>query len=295
MKTKIITAILIVVVLLGLFVIPEPWGTYIFAGFFGFLALIATWEIYRVSHQEKLDVFSIITSYLNVLAILGIGIINLFSSNIHFYLLFSPLIIYGLTMVFDKKSNHQLAAIVLTNSLYVGLGFTSLILLRNQGLYLVIYLFLVGMVSDSCAQLGGMLLGRHKLIPAISPKKTIEGAVVGTFMGTLLGALFAIYLGAMTKGDNYLTRIINPQHYDNIFSPYFNNVTLEVILIIITSLLASIVGQIGDLVASKIKRTYEVKDFSQILPGHGGILDRFDSLIFIGIFLVIIVQIGLML
>ena len=109
-----------------------------------------------------------------------------------------------------------------------------------------------------------MFIGKHKLAPDISPKKTIEGAVGGTIMGTIVATLF--YVTVISK-----------------------SVPL-VFVILITALLTG-VGQIGDLAFSAIKRYYGQKDFSELIPGHGGILDRFDSLVFVVLAFVLVLGI----
>jgi hypothetical protein len=116
-------------------------------------------------------------------------------------------------------------------------------------------------VTDSFALFTGMLVGKHKLAPEISPKKTIEGAVGGALMGTFVATAY------------YVT-VINP--------------AVSLVLLILATLLLSVVGQIGDLAFSSIKRYYGKKDFSDLIPGHGGILDRFDSVVFVAMAFVIL-------
>ena len=111
-------------------------------------------------------------------------------------------------------------------------------------------------VCDSFALFGGMLFGKHKLAPAISPKKTTEGAVCGQIFGTLMGVL--IYF----------------------LSPLYFTVTIPLWVCIVTAFIASAMGQLGDLAESLIKRMINVKDLSNLIPGHGGMLDRADSLLF---------------
>ena len=108
------------------------------------------------------------------------------------------------------------------------------------------------MVTDIFAMLGGKYFGKHKMCPKLSPKKTWEGAISGTLCGSVVGIVF--------------------------YSLLVGNLTFRVVII---TILLSIVGQMGDLVMSKIKRENEIKDFSNIMPGHGGILDRIDSIIFV--------------
>lgn len=133
---------------------------------------------------------------------------------------------------------------------YVSLGFSHLLLLRNLkgGFWLVLYVFVVVWATDTGAYFGGLKFGRHKLAPAVSPNKTWEG-----FVGGLLVSLMAA--GVLLT-------------YTDI--PYSRT------LIWLTPLV-SIAGQVGDLFESSLKRSGEIKDSGNVLPGHGGILDRFDS------------------
>ena len=108
------------------------------------------------------------------------------------------------------------------------------------------------MVTDIFAMLTGNYLGKHKMCPKLSPKKTWEGSLGGLIGGSVVGLIF--------------------------YTIFINNLTIKVIVI---TIVLSIVGQMGDLVMSKIKRENEIKDFSNLIPGHGGILDRIDSIIFV--------------
>lgn len=136
--------------------------------------------------------------------------------------------------------------------IYIGWSLSHLVLLRtlDNGIYLVIYLFVVIWSTDTGAYFAGRLWGKNKLAPVISPKKTKEGAA-GGILTSLLAAL--IY---------------------NWFFPIF-----QLPLLLLSSFLISIFGQIGDLVESAFKRIAGIKDSGKIIPGHGGILDRFDSTI----------------
>ena len=111
-------------------------------------------------------------------------------------------------------------------------------------------------MTDTFALFGGKLFGKHKLCPNISPKKTIEGSIVGLIFGTIIPVIFLS-----------LTCTLN----------------INLFYLIVITLFLSIIGQLGDLFFSSIKRSFCVKDFSNLIPGHGGILDRLDSLIFINI------------
>lgn len=154
----------------------------------------------------------------------------------------------------SKRYNLNDALFLVGSTLFVGLSFNLLILLRNFNLEYVIYLFLIATITDTFAYITGRYVGKNKLAPLISPKKTIEGLIGGTIMGVVAGTL-------------YYSTIIDPV------------IDIGIIIFVTTSL--SLIGQLGDLVFSSVKRYYGVKDFSNLIPGHGGILDRLDSIIFI--------------
>jgi phosphatidate cytidylyltransferase len=149
---------------------------------------------------------------------------------------------------YDSTSGIYLFGIVL----FLGIVLNQVIVLYLQGILLLLYPLLVGCVTDIFALLGGRLIGKHKFTK-ISPNKTIEGCLVGAVFAVIIGTTF------------YVTLI----NADNVFG------------IVILSLVLSIVNQIGDLFFSLIKRENEVKDFSNLIPGHGGIIDRIDGLTFV--------------
>lgn len=147
---------------------------------------------------------------------------------------------------------------------FLGSSFHLFLLVRNISLSLILYLLLISIMTDTYAYFTGMLIGKHKLLETISPKKTIEGFIGGTFFGTIIPAYF-YYI------------VINPN--------------ISIIRILVVTFFLSIVGQFGDLSFSAIKRHFGKKDFSNIMPGHGGILDRFDSIIFIVLSFMFFIQI----
>ena len=126
------------------------------------------------------------------------------------------------------------------------------------------YLVLIAVFTDTFAMVIGCLIGKHKLIPDVSPKKSVEGSIAGSLVATSVASIF----------------------YYNIIGSNIN-----IIVLIIMTLILSILGQLGDLFFSKIKRENNIKDYSNIMPGHGGILDRLDSLSFIILGYIIIIQV----
>lgn len=158
---------------------------------------------------------------------------------------------------FPKYSAHQVMAAYF--SLVYAPVMLSFVFLTRQfehGIYLVWMIFINSWISDTCAYLVGVMIGRHKLAPVLSPKKSIEGSIGGIVGSALVGALFGHYLDSVLGADQF------------------------VFLLFLVGGVGSVISQIGDLAASAIKRNYEIKDYGKLIPGHGGIMDRFDSVIF---------------
>lgn len=163
-------------------------------------------------------------------------------------------------MVFSEKYSITDISITVMGFVYTGVMFGFLILLEGVqgGIYLVYSVFVISWVCDTMAYYTGRAFGKHKLIERVSPKKTIEGAV-GGLVG---GALGAFVLGYVVL-------------------PYTG---IEPWKLLIMGFFGAMFGQIGDLAASSIKRYAEEKDYPKLIPGHGGILDRFDSILFVALF-----------
>lgn len=132
-------------------------------------------------------------------------------------------------------------------------------LTRNlpKGIFFIWLIFICSWISDTCAYCVGMLFGKHKLSPILSPKKSIEGAVGGVLGAAIIGGIYVYCLG---------------NHIMKISCPFLIGFFICAV--------GSVISQIGDLAASAIKRDYAIKDYGRLIPGHGGILDRFDSVIF---------------
>lgn len=136
----------------------------------------------------------------------------------------------------------------------VGLGFNMMISIFNYNKSLFLYLVSITISTDVFAYFSGMMIGKHKLTKKISPNKSWEGSIIGSIMGTFIATMFYINF----VGNN-----------------------TDIMRLILITLLLSIIGQLGDLFFSAIKREYKIKDYSNLIPGHGGVLDRFDSIIFV--------------
>jgi phosphatidate cytidylyltransferase len=145
------------------------------------------------------------------------------------------------------------------------------------------------MLTDIFAYLFGSKFGKHKMIPYISPNKSWEGAIAGTVVATIIGSAYALFYGKVFIAGTSLGDFFNAEGYitllENFSAVGDQPIWVQALIIVPMTLLGSIFAQIGDLVASRLKRTYGIKDFGNILPGHGGVLDRFDSTLFVAIFL----------
>lgn len=157
----------------------------------------------------------------------------------------------ALSLFYQKNEYTATDALVLIGSIILlGTSFNTMILVRNLSLWKFCSLILIFILTDTFALVCGKVFGKHKLIPHVSPNKTWEGSIGGSIIATIGVSIFYHYL-------------VSP-------------VTWKIVLGI---LVLSIIGQIGDLIFSKIKRENDIKDFSNLIPGHGGILDRLDSTI----------------
>ena len=159
---------------------------------------------------------------------------------------------------YPKYETNQVMA-TLFGVIYVSmmLSYIYQIRLMDNGLWIVWLVFIGSWISDTADYCVGMLIGKHKLAPVVSPKKSIEGSVGGIIGSALVGAIYALAIQSKLKMD---------------FNP--------ILAFAIIGAASSVISQIGDLAASAIKRKHDFKDYGTLIPGHGGILDRFDSVLF---------------
>lgn len=254
MKQRIITG----VIAAALFIPFVIYGGTPFALVISAIAVIGFYEILKM---KGISIFSV-PGILGTLALLILVVPDEWSIKVLELLQYESklMVVYGIAallliyiVLVKNKMTFDEVGFILLGAIYVGLGFHYFIETRFIGLEFVVFVLLVVWTTDSGAYFVGRKLGKNKLWPEISPKKTIEGSIGGIVIAVIFAiAMQLIYPFASSWGQ-----------------------------LIVVTIIASIVGQMGDLVESAIKRHYGVKDSGTILPGHGGILDRFDSLLFV--------------
>ncbi len=263
MKTRILTAI----VAIALFVPVCIFSDYIiFPIAISILCAVGVFEITKCLNFHKNFVLTI-PMYLIALALPIIRFSGIINSDMKFSVIAVAcaffMLIYCLAYSMFKKNEEKISDILVVYGLFVYVVgcFSSVVMVRysadGMGHYMYILIFLGAWVSDTFAYFTGMLLGKHKLIPSISPKKTVEGAIGGVVFTLIAFVIYGVVL-------------------NNVFS-----VSIPLYTFIILGVFLPVVSQIGDLIASAVKRQYGIKDYGKVFPGHGGVLDRFDSVMLV--------------
>ena len=198
-------------------------------------------------------------------------------------------IVFMTSIVFVRNFSIYDLGKIYISIFYVGVCMAAITVLRSFGVRFIIYLFIITTMTDTFALVFGLKFGKHKMAPHISPKKSWEGAIGGTCVATIIGFSFVYFYKYMSPAFHSGETI---EFFDGIFKyNKFKSEFGKIVFVIITSVFLSICAQIGDLVASRLKREYGIKDYSNVFPGHGGVLDRFDSAFFAAtIFLVMIMM-----
>lgn len=220
------------------------------------LGLVALSEVVIMRKKLLISMEAIIAFLGVVCLIIPANFSNLLPDYLSPAFLFYVLVILLLlATVFSKnRFNFDDVAVYTLAMLYIGFGFHYFIVARQDSLTTLLYALFIVWCTDSGAYFVGKYFGKHKLAKHISPNKTWEGSIGGTVIATIVCTIFVIFY---------------PVSGISTFS------------MLIFTIILSIFGQLGDLVESALKRFYDVKDSGKILPGHGGILDRFDSLLFV--------------
>lgn len=224
------------------------------------VVLISAMGIFEVITALELSQYKIMTS-ISVLMPLVFMLISYFAWEYAFAAVFLFIAAYLLVMLFDhKRYSFTTAAMFMMISLMVTFAFIHVSLTRHlaNGILNVFVIFIGSWITDTCAYFTGLAIGKHKLAPSVSPKKTIEGSIGGIIGVTVILAAYAA-----------------------VFGNIMDSITVNVPAAVCIGLICGVISQFGDLCASVIKRENNIKDFGKIMPGHGGVMDRFDSFIFV--------------
>ncbi len=255
MKTRMITAAVAIPLLLLVLMVLDKG---IAAVIWGLMMAIASYELLYgtgLIKEPRLIIYSSVMAFL-------VTIWSYFGA-VHAFALLGVMaylaVLYGEMMASHVKITFDKLALCVMGGLVIPFLLSSVIriLAMKVGRYVILVPFVIAFGSDSGAYFSGMLFGRHKLAPVISQHKTIEGAVGGVLMSVLCMVIYAVIL-------------------------HFNNFQVSYANAILYGILGSVVGAFGDLCFSVVKRQTGIKDYGNIIPGHGGILDRFDSMMLVG-------------
>lgn len=271
MKNRVTTSVAILAAMLTVVIFSE-FIVYPLA--LALLAIIATFEVLRVIGSHKILTLSIPAYLISAAFPLTAYFVDSNNSLEFLLILAAAVFVYlvwlmGVSVFSKGKIAFSKVSEMLVGVTYVAVSFTSLSLIRyinhNFGVFLVVLVFVISWTCDTAAFAVGSLIGKHKLIPEISPKKTVEGAIGGVVFSALLCALYGLGLDLVIE-----------------------KIQVNYLYLVLFGIILSVVSQLGDLIASLIKREYGVKDYGRIFPGHGGVLDRFDSVLAVSTILLIL-------
>ena len=253
MKQRIITGTIAALLFIPIVILGGP----VFNILVYVLAAVGLYELLRMKGIQLFSIAGLISTLLLFLLLIPTNLANdLLEVTGHSkieWLFVAVFLLLIYTVLVKNNFTFEDAAFSIMTTLYVGIGFYYFIETREVGLTYVVFALLVVWTTDSGAYFTGRKLGKRKLWPEISPNKTVEG-----FVGGIVWAIIAAFI-----------------------LQFFAPVSSSLVFLGLITIAASIFGQLGDLVESAIKRHYDVKDSGNLLPGHGGILDRFDSILFV--------------
>ncbi len=252
MKTRLITSAIAIPLILLALIQPYTcvWGIIVLV-----ISIMGLYEFYRatgITENKSLCIMG----YLGALYFVTCAFHSIVKVP---FTLWYPGILVLLMLIFNKTITLSKIAITFSSIIYIPYLLSNIIYLRDaqNGEFYIWLVLVIAFLTDSCAYFVGKGLGKHKLCPVLSPNKTIEGAIGGTLGGGLSALLFGYIINRFFGAQAI---------YLNIF---------------ILGLLGAVAAQLGDLTASCIKRQYNIKDYGNLFPGHGGVLDRIDSILFV--------------
>ncbi len=256
LKTRLLSAIVLIAILLAVVFFAVDWVFSLAVCALTFMIMAELTKVMRLETKPGI----VITNYVFGAFYMAIGFLNLEIQNALVYLVtILFLITLGAFAVLDNsriKLSDVCASIFLVIYSVFFLMHLSFIRKHDNGIALLFMALIGAYITDTGAYFTGLSIGKHKLIPSVSPNKTIEGAIGGVAAAVCGFVVYGVIMSSMGFRVNYA-------------------------LLIVLAVLCAVVAQLGDLTASVIKRNYSVKDFGHLIPGHGGMVDRVDSLMFV--------------
>ena len=286
MKVRLITAIIAAAVFIPILIFSHTW---IFPCAMALASVLGCFEMISCVGQKKNLWLMIPMCIFAALAPIGVryfssyrptpwSAVSPYASSFNDFLMLAVCVaivmaiyIFGVAVFANKTLPITDAAMVIAGCLYIISAFVAIVYLRDyvlHGNFVYLLIFFVAWMSDSFAYFTGRLFGKHKLIPAVSPKKTVEGAIGGVVFGVITAVVFGFVVSTFFDPEDVITA--------------------NYLVLAISGMFLSVVSQIGDLIMSVIKRHYNIKDYGKFFPGHGGILDRFDSIIAVSLVMAVI-------
>ncbi len=266
-RTRVLTAVVAVSLLIPYFYFLSD--TIFLPIFAAACSFVASFELMRCMGIQKNPAVAIPTYIIAVALPMCTRVSDIQTNYIGFTFVVGFMYLFYLLscVVFSPtKLKIEDVALLFAMEIYVTFGMSSIVLVRDirHGEFLFWLIFMSAWMTDSGGYFVGRLLGRRKLCEHISPKKTVEGAIGGVLFCVVTFVAYGLVVGAIFN--------LRPNY------PF----------IIVLSVAVAVVSQLGDLIASLVKRHYGVKDFGKMLPGHGGIMDRFDSIFAVAPFIFLI-------
>ena len=280
MKTRIITAIVGIIVLIG---VMFTFNTLIFNLVIAAITLIAIHEIYNALGFTKKDwlMYAALVPYTLLVMTSNYMVMRRLVMPVSFVLVTFYaiyLVVRNGTISYQKASGLLVFSGIVIFCFYSFIRLKELLSVEQFGYDAVFFILLIlcfAWGGDTCAYFAGRAFGKHKLCPVVSPKKTVEGAVGGVLGSMAAGCVLTLVYSLLSAKYNVISIQVQPKHY---------------LVLLGMGAVASVLGILGDLFASSVKRQVGIKDYGTIFPGHGGILDRFDSVMFIAPFVSIAVR-----
>ena len=251
--TRTLSGIVLVALMLATII---PGGMILFVANM-LISLVGVYELYRVLGIEKK--LPGITGYIAVISYYAILYLGKTEHMMTLMIVFLIALLAQYVFRFPEYKTEEISNAIMC-MLYAGVMLSFLYRVRSgdNGMYTVWLIFLCSWGSDTCAYLAGVAFGKHKMAPVLSPKKSIEGAVGGVIGAAALGVIYAAVF------SDKIQMSVNPMFAFAVICG-----------------VGALISMVGDLAASAIKRNHDIKDYGNLIPGHGGVMDRFDSVIYV--------------